>query len=156
MTIQSTTSAQHGAYDISIKIDADARAVWKALIEETNRWWVSDFRMVAPDSVVRFDLQPGGSGLIEEANGGGFLQWYQIQAFLPAQRKLYLVGHIAADFGGPSTSHMCLAIREQGGTSEFRLTDSLVGNVSEETLTSLQSGWTSLFESLAEFVERTG
>ncbi len=155
MKSASLKEVRQGTYELQINIDASATTVWKTLIEETNRWWLSDFRMVAPDSEVIFDLSAGGTGLVEQKSGGGFLQWYQVQAHLPEQRKLYLVGHISADFGGPSTSHLCLSAEEEADGTLFRVTDSLVGNVSEESMNSLRSGWQLLFESgLAKYVTR--
>ena len=147
------SEVQQGTYELAINIDASPETVWQTLLEETNRWWLSDFRMVAPDSEVIFDLNAGGQGLVEQKSGGGFLQWYQVQAHLPEQRKLYLVGHISADFGGPATSHLCLSVEEEVDGTRFRITDSLVGNVSEQSMDSLRSGWQLLFESgLAKYV----
>lgn len=65
-------------YELEIEIKADQQVVWNAIIEETNAWWLPDFHMVDAASTVEFDIRPGGRGLIEHQDGGGFLQWYTV------------------------------------------------------------------------------
>ncbi len=141
-------------YELEIEIAAPREKVWKAMLEETNAWWLPDFHQVAPDSVVTFDPNPGGCGLLEQTTDGSALMWYTVQMHLPAQFKIYLVGHLAPEWGGPSTSSMKLALDETDTGCVLRVTDALHGNVDEKSLHSTQVGWTQLFgEGLKELVE---
>lgn len=145
--------AQVAQYELEIEIDAGRERVWRALLEETNSWWLPDFHMVDAQSVVTFDTGPGGS-LIEQVPGGGSLKWYDVQYFLPDQFKIYLVGHMAPEWGGPSTSSLSLAIDERDGGCVLKVTDAHFGNVTEASVESLSNGWRQLFgEGLKPFVE---
>jgi len=142
-------------YELEIEINAPCERVWKAIVEETNLWWLPDFHMVAPDSIVTFDTSPGGRGLVETLENGGGLLWYSVQFCLPDQFMIYLVGHIAPDWGGPSTSNLKLAVEASDSGSVLRVTDAQHGNVDETSIESLSSGWKQLFtDGLREFVEK--
>lgn len=142
-------------YELDISINAARERVWQAIIEETNAWWLPDFRMVEPQSQVQFDVRPGGRGLIEIGADGSFLSWYSVQFYLPQQFKVYLVGNIAPEWGGPSTSNLCLSLREDGDGCILKVADAQHGSVSAGSTESLQSGWNQLFgEGLRVYVEQ--
>lgn len=142
-------------YEMEIRIEASPESVWKALVEDTNAWWLPDFHMVDADSTVEIDLSPGGRGLVEHRADGSFLQWYSVQSCLIGQHKIYLVGYLAPDFGGPSTSHLGLSVEADGEGSVLKVVDAHVGAVDESALGSLELGWSRLFqEGLRDFVER--
>ncbi len=133
-------------YELEISITAPPATVWRALLDETQAWWLPDFRMVGPESVVTLDPVAGGRGLVEELPGGGSLLWYSVQMHAPAQHQLWLVGHIAPDFGGPATSMLKLEAGPDGETGcRLRISDALLGNVSEAMARSLHEGWSQLF-----------
>ena len=140
-----TLTANCLQYELEIAIDATAARVWHAIFEETNAWWLPDFHMAGADSVVTFDPTPGGKGLQETNEEGGRLLWFQVQYYLPQEFKIYLVGHLAPDFGGPATTHLKLAVEPNGGSCVLKVTDALHGHVSEQTANSLQDGWHQLF-----------
>ncbi len=141
-------------YELEIAIDAPCERVWQAMIHETNFWWLPDFHMVGEGSVVSFDPAPGGRGLVESLDGNGGLLWYSVHYYAPEEFKIYLVGHIAPDWGGPSTSHLKLALEEASGGCVLKVSDAQHGNVSEGTVKSLSDGWMQLFTGgLKEFVE---
>lgn len=141
-------------YELEIEIRAEREVVWRALLEETNAWWLPDFHMVHEASTVEFDVRPGGRGLIEYREGAGFLVWYVVQFFQPEQFKVYLTGNIAPDWGGPSTSNLCLSLEELDGGCVLKVSDAQHGRVNEANISSLQDGWNRLFgEGLRAFVE---
>ena len=142
-------------YDLEIEIEASRDRVWKAIFEETNLWWLPDFHVAGPDSVVTFDPKAGGRGLIEETSDGGGLLWYSVQMYLPSDFKIYLVGHIAPEWGGPTTSSLKLALVESENGCTLQVTDARHGNVDEKQVQSYQDGWTQLFsDGLKKFVEK--
>lgn len=142
-------------YYLEVRIAADVDTVWDAMLNETAHWWLEDFQMVGADSTVEFDLTPGGRGLVEHRDDGSFLQWYAVQSFLPVEKKIYLIGHMAPDFGGPSTSSLTLSLFETDTGCKLAMTDAHFGNVDQKTVDSLGSGWKQLFEQgLRDFVEK--
>ncbi len=132
-------------YELEIEIDAEPSAVWEALVNETNLWWLPDFHMGGPDSKVTLDPRAGGQ-LVEQVDGGMSLLWYTVTACTPGE-SLELVGSLSPDFGGPSTSMLGLKLEEQeDGSTLLRVRDALVGHITDKGLESTMGGWTQLFE----------
>ena len=147
--------AQVVQYEVEVSIGAAAAAVWHALTEETNAWWLPDFHMAGRDSVVRLEARAGGA-LVEASPDGSSLLWYQVQLCQPGD-ALHLFGFIGAAWGGPATSLLELTLTEGGGRTTLRVRDSLVGAVSAEGALQLQEGWQLLLTTgLAAYVERRG
>lgn len=141
-------------YELEIPINASPERVWNAIFEETNFWWLPDFHMAGTDSVVTFDATPGGTGLLESHKNGGGLLWYQVQYCLPQEFKIYLVGYLATDFGGPATSHLKLALETAENGCIFKVADAQHGNVDLKSADSQCEGWNQLFtDGLKEYVE---
>ena len=154
MNDTATLAAGCCKFELEIEIEAPKERVWKAIFEESDRWWLPDFRVVAADSTIEFDPSPGGRGLIESTSDGGGLQWYAVQMYLPAQFKVYLIGHIAADWGGPTTSSLQISLEESEKGTVFKLTDARHGNVDENSIKSSEQGWNQLFrDGLKQHVE---
>lgn len=155
MASAKTAEASVVQYELEVQIEAAPERVWQAIIEETNFWWLPDFHMVGAGSKVSFDPTPGGKGLVEELEGGGGLLWYSVHYHLPQQHTIYLVGHVAPDWGGPSTSNLKLAVEASETGSILKVTDAQFGNVSQSNLQSLSEGWAQLFtDGLKAFVEQ--
>lgn len=143
--------------ELELPIKASREAVWRTITEETNGWWLSDFHVLDADSVVELDTRPGGSGLIERRKDGGFLLWYTLQTFLPHEFKLQLVGNVAPDWGGPSTSNLSLILEETPEGCVLKVTDAYHGRVDEGSIRSTHDGWGRLFgEGLRPYVESAG
>lgn len=141
-------------YELEIAIDAPPETVWKALTDETNAWWLPDFHMVSPNSTVTFEAHAGGH-LMEQCEDGGSLLWYTVQCCQPQQHTIYLIGHTAPDWGGPSTSHLKLSVvAGDDGGSVFKVTDGQMGRVTKVSVERVQSGWNNLFtDGLKQYVE---
>ena len=141
-------------FELEIPIDASRENVWNAIFEDVNSWWVADFHMMGPDSIVTFDPTPGGNGLIEKTSDGGALLWYEVQMVLPADFKIYLVGHIAPEWGGPTISSLKLSLVESKNGCVFQISDARHGNVDDAQLSCSKDGWQQLFgDGLKKFVE---
>ena len=138
--------------ELELTIDAASERVWEALTDETDAWWLGDFRAVGADSQVRFDARPGGTLSESRADGSG-LVWYQVQMVDPG-RSLYLVGHTAPDWGGPILSMLKLALTAVDGGCRLQISDALMGRVGEEQIGQLSEGWKRLFgDGLKRYVE---
>ncbi|MEM7316917.1 MAG: SRPBCC domain-containing protein [Planctomycetota bacterium] len=143
-------------YQLEVDFSAPIEAVWNALLNDVHLWWLPDFHMVGADSRVEFDVSAGGKGLVEYRPDGSFLQWYAVQCYMPAQKKIYLLGHLAPEFGGPSTTSMTLTLEdlEESGC-RLLIHDAHFGKVDQRTVDSLSSGWDQLFrDGLKRHVEQ--
>ena len=157
MTAMNTQEVSCRDYALEIDIRANRAQVWKAMFEDVNIWWLKDFHMAGEDSKVSFDPTPGGRGLLEEGKDGTCLQWYTVQFIVPAQFKVYLVGHIGPEWGGPCVSHMQLSLTESESGCRLSIHDALFGAVSEATTNSLSDGWKMLFgDGLKLHLEKCG
>ena len=140
--------------ELEVPIEAPRSRVWKAIIQETNEWWLPDFRVVDAGSVVTLDPTVGGHGLVESSDNGGWLLWYSVQMILPADFKIYLVGHVAPEWGGPCTSHLKLALVESEAACVLQVSDARNGHVNEGQIQSSADGWKRLFtDGLKKYVE---
>ena len=140
-------------YELELEIAASPETVWKSLTEETDAWWLPDFRMVGPNSRVEFDSRAGGQ-LIERTEDGGSLLWYSVLMSVPGQ-SLDLVGHVTAAYGGPATTMLRLGLEASETGTLFKISDALVGHVKESSVSSLESGWMQLFrDGLKKHAER--
>lgn len=135
-------AAQIGQFELEVELDASPERAWQALTEEIDSWWLPDFRTVEK-GVVRLELRAGG-GLVEASPDGTELLWYTVQLVQPGQ-ALSLIGHTAADWGGPTTSFLKLAISERQGGALLTISDSVVGRVDESKLNCQNDGWKQLF-----------
>lgn len=141
-------------YEMEIAIDAPPQRVWNAIFEETQNWWLPEFHVAGAGSTISFDPNPGGKGIMEVTGHGGSLQWYTVQMHLPEQFKIYLVGYIAPEWGGPMTSHLMLAVEPSGSGSVLRIADARNGNVDEQHVQSYKDGWNQLFsDGLKAYIE---
>ncbi|MFK7736362.1 MAG: SRPBCC domain-containing protein [Pirellulaceae bacterium] len=140
--------------DLEIPIEATRETVWNALFDHTNDWWLDDFRMTSPDSTVTFDRSAGGKGIVEESRDGSFLIWYHVQMYLPSQFKVYLNGHIAPEWGGPTTSSLKLALKESQTGCVLQIADARHGHADESQKKTCEDGWRQLFtDGLKAFAE---
>lgn len=154
MSLAEHKPANVAAYELEVEIDASPDRVWEALITEIDAWWLPDFHGVDPGSTVTFDTRAGGS-IVEHHPEGGSLLWGTVHFFRPHERTVYLVGHLAPDWGGPATTHLKLQVQERDGGSVFMVSDAHNGNVQDDNIKSLYDGWTTLFtDGLKRHVER--
>ena len=84
---------------------------------------------------------------------GGSLLWFTVQWCTPGE-VLYLVGHVAPDWGGPATSMLKIALEEAAAGTLLRFSDAHYGHISDENLASLEEGWKQLLGTgLKRYVE---
>ena len=92
--------------------------------------------------------------MVETGADGGSLEWYRVQMVSPGQ-AIYLTGDLAPDWGGPTISMLKLAVEERGSGGALIVSDALLGNVTEASAQSAETGWKSLFgDGLKAFAER--
>jgi hypothetical protein len=101
-----------------------------------------------------FVIEPRAGGRVyERSDAGAEVLWYTTVTVDPG-RSLDLVGHITAAHGGPTTTMVRLTLDRAGESTVVRLSDSLMGRVSDEFATATHDGWWKLFgEGLKPYVE---
>lgn len=152
MTQAAMTEPRVARYEIEVMVKAPLQRVWEALIREPNEWWPNDFHCAGPDSVVMIDPTPGG--MFREVSKSGGLLWGTVIA-VEAPKKITFQGSLAPDWGGPATSIITFALEEQGNNTVVKISDSLIGLITEGTMQSLEGGWKKLIgEGLKKHVEK--
>ncbi len=130
-------------YQFEVPIQRSASDIWSLMIDQIDDWWMSDFRALGEGSKVSLSAETGGQ-LIEIGADGSSLEWYRVQMVSPG-KLLYLVGHMAPDWGGPTTSMLKLAVEDRDEGGALIVSDALFGNVTESSAGSAEGGWKTLF-----------
>ena len=130
-------------YELEVDIAAPPATVWRSLTEETDGWWLPDFRMVGPNSKVTFDARAGGQ-LVETTEEGGSLLWYTVLMSVPGE-SIDLVGYVTAKYGGPATTMLRLGLEATATGTKLHISDALVGHIKDDSVSCLESGWMQLF-----------
>lgn len=140
-------------YQFELPINRSASDIWSIMINRIDDWWMSDFRALGEGSIVTLNAVVGGQ-LIETGADGSALEWYRVQMVSPG-KALYLVGYMAPDWGGPTTSMLKLSVEDRDQASVLNVSDALMGNVTEKTASSAKDGWKMLFgDGLKAFAEK--
>ncbi|MBI3547800.1 MAG: SRPBCC domain-containing protein [Elusimicrobia bacterium] len=142
--------------ELAIEIAADKKRVWKALVEESGKWWLRDF-LVGGDKTKNFVIETklGGKAYEDWGDGQGLI-WFTITG-IHAPNELYMVGHmfpgVCGDLG-PATGLLKLSLEEKGKGTILRVQDSLMGRMGDETGAHVSEGWKQLFgQGLKKYVE---
>ena len=138
-----TSETRAVEYSLSIEMNAPAERVWQSLVDEVDAWWLSDFRVVGPESVLTLEAKPGGR-LYESAPDGTGLLWFTVQQVMPG-KGLDLIGHLSPDYGGPAMTMLSIRLEEEDGVTTVSVRDAISGRVAQENVASLESGWRWLF-----------
>ncbi len=153
MPIEELPAARIYKYEFEVPIKRSAGKVWSLMTDEVNSWWMNDFRALGEKSTMTLDAQTGGL-LVERNENGESLEWYRVQMCQP-EKALYLNGYLAPDWGGPTLSMLKLALEVEGDACLLNVSDALMGNVTEASAKSAQSGWEMMFrDGLGRFAER--
>ena len=147
------TDAKIIKYQFEVPIRRSAADIWRLMVDDIDAWWMEDFRALGEGSKVTLDATTGGQ-LLESTVNDGSLEWYRAQMVIPG-KLIYLVGYMAPDWGGPTTSMLKLAIEDRDDGGALIVSDALLGNVTEASAQSAEGGWKMLFgEGLKGFAEQ--
>ena len=152
LPISATEPALVGSLELVFTLNAPRDRVWKAIVDETARWWRADFFVGSRAKAMLFEAQVGGRFWEDWGNGEGVL-WGTV-VLVDAPRAFDLSCVITAAYGGPRHSMLHVELEEKNGVTTLRLTDSMHGRIEGNLLENLAAGWTMLFgESLTKYVE---
>lgn len=143
-TAAKTLPASAAKIELEVRIEAPREAVWRAVVERPNDWWIAELRCVSADSRILFEPRAGGS-FLEEDDRGASLLWFTVIAIEP-ERSVNLAGALAPPFGGPSQAFLLIELHEADGATVVRMTNSLHGHIDEASLPEMESGWRMLLE----------
>lgn len=143
MTDIAVADAKIIKYQFEVPIRRKPEDVWSLMTQSIDAWWMKDFRALGEGSTVSLRPETGG-GLLETTPEGMSLEWYRVQMCIPGS-ALYLVGYMAPDWGGPTVSMLKLGIEAREEGSALIVSDALMGNVTEASGASAESGWKTLF-----------
>lgn len=153
MPIEELPAARIYKYEFEVPIKRPASKVWSLMTDKINSWWMNDFRALGEGSTMSLNAHTGGM-LVEQNQNGDSLEWYRVQMCQP-EKALYLNGYLAPDWGGPTLSMLKLALEPEEGACVLKVSDALMGNVTEASAKSAQSGWEMMFrDGLGHFAER--
>ncbi len=131
---------------IEIEIKAPIAKTWALMIRDIGRWWRKDFLIC--ENSQGMTIEPKVGGLLREkmpGEGTGYA-WGQIISFQPESHLAY-TAQVVPPWGGPAQSVVQISL--QAGASAERtlltLTDSLIGHLSDDLLSSLDDGWRQLY-----------
>lgn len=134
--------ARVAQYSLQVDMDAPRERVWRALTDQITSWWLPDFHVLGPDSIVTLEPTPGGR-LCEE-RGEASLLWFTVIHVAPLE-AMSLAGHCTPDWGGPCSTLLTLQLADRDGGTRLTVRDALYGHVTDGQIESLQSGWKLLF-----------
>ncbi len=143
MLMETLSDSRIFKYQFETPIEREAEAVWSLMTDGINDWWTSDFRALGEGSIMAFSTETGGA-LVETGKNGESLEWYRVQMCVPG-KSIYLVGYMAPDWGGPTISMLKLALEPKDGACLLTVSDALMGNITESSIKSAQSGWETMF-----------
>ena len=138
--------------ELEIAIEANAETVWKSITEEIGQGWPKDFYCVAGSDKLVLEPKPGGRIYEENSNGSGLL-WGTVLEINPP-KSIAWQGQIMPPWGGPAISMLRLSLEARGDETVLRVTDCLIGNISETLRGELETGWRQIFaHGLKTYVE---
>lgn len=137
---------------VELAIKAPKEKVWNAMLNEMAAWWPKNALALEGADEMKFEPWAGGRQYVVTPDGKQLL-WGTVLMVLPL-KCVDVVGYTMPDYGGPSTWFWRMAIEDgEDGTTKFKLSNSIVGRVSDESLTDTTGGWNLIFGAFKEYCE---
>lgn len=151
----SVEPAQIANLTLETRIDAPANVVWETLTDRIGEWWPAEFYAGGEPGNRDFHLEARPGGMMYESWGdGGGLLWGTVVTVNPSS-TLQMLGNVFPDWGGPTQFYATWELKEEGGVTTLRFSESGVGQVSDASTAEKDKGWTFLWATLKAHVEGT-
>jgi uncharacterized protein YndB with AHSA1/START domain len=139
--------------ELEVLINAPSKKVWSALTKDIHRWWPKEFFAMPQSKKFVLDAKLGGR-MYETAGAKGGVIWGTVIAIEPF-RFINIAGYLAPPFAGPATTLFRLSLESRSkNETTLKVSDSIIGLVSEQTQGATEEGWKFLFaDKLKTFVE---
>jgi uncharacterized protein YndB with AHSA1/START domain len=125
-------------------IDASPERTWRAIVEETSRWWREGFYALPNAVGMRMEPRIGG-WMYEHADDGSSVVWATVVAVQPG-RSIDLAGNLTAAFGGPAHVLLRLELAAKGKTTVVKVSESRVGRVADDAAAQTKKAWSLLLD----------
>ena len=129
---------------LEFKINASVERVWQAMTKEASRWWDKDFVSLPGSEGVMLEPYIGGR-VYEQTDDGRSLVWATVIAVTEG-KSMDFVGYMTPEWTGPTMTMLKLAVEPSNEGTLLKLTEGLLGRVTDETIQSMTEGWTFLMD----------
>jgi uncharacterized protein YndB with AHSA1/START domain len=149
---KSATEFRTVRVEVEVRINADRKVVWDAMVNQTTNWWRKDF---CTKDAKGFHIEPRiGGRMYEDRGDGNGLIWANVIS-MDAPRSILFVGYLTAQFGGPAHTMFEFSLEPlEDDATLLKISDTIFGNISESLSTMIDTGWKQLFEeALKQYVE---
>ncbi len=131
------------SFKLEYRLDKSKEQVWEAFFNELNQWWTSDFHTNSRTKSFHIETKLGGK-MYEDFGGGKGLVWGEVIG-VDYPRSLQVRGMLSGEFGGPALSYEKFTFDEEAGTTTLTYRVEFIGDITEKSLKSLESGWKTIF-----------
>ncbi len=129
---------------LEIPIKAAISDVWDCLLNDVNLWWRKDFYTSTKTKQFIIEPRVGGRMYEDYGNDEGLL-WAEV-IVLDSPNTIEFKGHLSPQFGGPAMSFLKLTLKEDSSDTILTLSDTVFGDVDDNTQKELSSGWKMIYE----------
>ncbi|MEK7466586.1 MAG: SRPBCC domain-containing protein [Planctomycetota bacterium] len=136
------------------RIHAPPARVWRALTQETRKWWPKGMTVNPKARGVTIESRLGGR-FFEDWGGGNGLTWWTVIG-LRKGGWLELSGALEAEMGGPGVTLARILLRANGKDTDLHLVDNLWGPIPRGEEKNIARGWDALARELKAYVEKRG
>ena len=135
-----------------IVIHAEIDAVWDCLVNKTSKWWSRDFYTNPKTKGFYIESRIGGRAYEDFGQGEGFV-WSEVIG-VDSPNAIHMKGLLAPAFGGPAISYISIHLQADGASTILKLSDALLGAVSEKGAAQIEAGWKMIYgEAFKHYVE---
>lgn len=140
--------------ELEVTMNASQKKVWEALTKDIHRWWPKEFFAMPQSKKFVLEAKLGGR-MYEKAGATGGVIWGTVIAMQPL-RFINIAGYLAPPFAGPALTLFRLSLESSGkNLTTLRVSDSIIGTVTDQTQAATQDGWKFLFaDKMKSFVEK--
>jgi hypothetical protein len=138
---------------LELDVNCPKDKAWDIMLNHMSDWWPKDFLCLEGSPEIKFEPWAGGR-LYEETEAGAHILWAHVVMIQPGS-FIETVGAITPTFGGPSMNYCRMALEEgEGGTTKFKLTNTVMGYSKPEGKPRIEMGWNYLFGAFKAYCEK--
>lgn len=146
-------AASTAVLNLEFRIEASQTRVWECITQETTMWWDKDFVSMEGSTGVILEPFVGGRVYEQIADQKG-LEWCRVVA-ISAPDWIEFVGQMTPTWSGPTITMVRFELTPDAEATVLKLTEGLVGRVTDEVVASMEQGWTFLIGTkLKEYAEK--
>lgn len=125
------------------KIEKPNDYVWDRFFNQLDKWWSSDFYTNPRTVSFKIETKLGGKMYEDFGNEEGLVWGEVIGVDYP--NSLQVRGMLSGEFGGPTLSYEKFGFADDDGNTVLSYRAEFIGEVSEKTINSLETGWKTIF-----------